>query len=65
MAQGFETGEVANGQGVLKQYLAVHLQLFPGQMIASDYPFLFRFSGLTDLAPQFTPLADNRSTLQL
>jgi hypothetical protein len=45
MAQGFETGGVANGQGVFNQYLAVHLQLIPGQMIASDYPFLFRFSG--------------------
>jgi hypothetical protein len=46
MAQGFETGGVANGQGVFYQYLAVHLQLIPGQMIASDHPFLFRFSGL-------------------
>jgi hypothetical protein len=45
MAQCFETGGDANGQDVFNQYLAVHLQLLSGQMIVSDRPFPFRFSG--------------------
>ena len=47
MMQCFETAMVCNRRGCIKRIPRSRLQTVDGQMIAPDWPFLFRSSGLT------------------